>query len=279
MARKRLTEIFPFLIPIRTWQRNLFYFIKMRFDGNKYAKILAEELLPYEIVMEKTKMINEDSGYDIQYQINKVDNLKITSKTMNKLIIHPGETFSFCLLAKNYKKYGKYKDGLVLINNKIVAKNGGGLCQLSNILYYSFLQTPLTIVERHGHHVKSLPNSDKDALEGVDATVSSGWLDLKVKNETQNNYQIILDFDDTYMYAKILCDKDSSVKATILNENFHYFKKDNKIYESVDVCKEITDKEERKVIEKKKLYSEVVEVTYKLPSNVKIEEEEANEEN
>lgn len=38
MARKRLTQLFPFLLPLRVWQRNLFYQIGMRFDGNKYSK-------------------------------------------------------------------------------------------------------------------------------------------------------------------------------------------------------------------------------------------------
>lgn len=41
---------------------------------------------------------------------------------MNHILIYPGETFSFCYLIKNAKKYGKYKDGLILIDGKIVAK-------------------------------------------------------------------------------------------------------------------------------------------------------------
>ena len=48
MARKRLTQLFPFLLPLRVWQRNLFYQIGMRFDGNKYSKNIGENL-KYEI--------------------------------------------------------------------------------------------------------------------------------------------------------------------------------------------------------------------------------------
>ena len=32
MARKRLTQLFPFLLPLRIWQRNLFYQIGMKFE-------------------------------------------------------------------------------------------------------------------------------------------------------------------------------------------------------------------------------------------------------
>ena len=48
MARKRLTQLFPFLLPLRIWQRNLFYHIGMKFDGNKYSKSFGEKL-KYEV--------------------------------------------------------------------------------------------------------------------------------------------------------------------------------------------------------------------------------------
>lgn len=66
MARKRVTQIFPFLIPIRTWQRNVCYQMKMHFDRNTYAKE-SGDFLPYTVVNEKTRMINEESGYAIAF--------------------------------------------------------------------------------------------------------------------------------------------------------------------------------------------------------------------
>ena len=244
MARKRVTELFPFLVPIRIWQRNIWYQIKLYFDKNKYSKEKGE-LLPYEVCSEITFMINENSGQDIIYQVNKVDNLKIISKTMNSILIKPGETFSFCYLARYAKKYGKYKDGLVLVNNKIVPQKGGGICHLSNLLYQLFLQTPLTIVERHGHKVKSFPNPD---------------------------YQISIDFDKQYMYGKILSNEKMNTCHTIINDNFKYIKKKEKVYESVSVIKIIRERETGKEIERVKLYDEVVEIKYELPKNVEIEE-------
>jgi len=108
MARKRLTQIFPFLTPIRTWQKNVCYFFKMRFDNNIYAKEKGD-ILSYEVCSDKTVMINENSGQDIIYQKNKIENLKIASKTVNQILIQPGEIFSFCYLLRNSKKYGGSK--------------------------------------------------------------------------------------------------------------------------------------------------------------------------
>ena len=241
----------------------------MILDKNIYSKTVGS-LLAHEICNSKTLMVNESSGHDIIYQKNKVDNLKILSKTMNKVLIKPGETFSFYNLAKNSKRYGTYKEGLVLINNKIVPRKGGGICHLSNLLYYTFLKTPLTIVERHGHKVKSFPNPDKDSLEGVDATINMGWLDLRVRNDTKNTYQIVIDFDDEYMYAKILSDKKITTEKVIINDDFKYIKKGEIIFESVAVIGITRDKKTKKEIKREKLYDEVVKVDYDLPKNAKI---------
>ncbi len=245
MARKRLTQLFPFLLPLRVWQRNLFYIIGMKFDGNKYSKTFGDEL-PYEVCRAKTLMINENSGYDIIFQKNKVENLKIASKTMNHILIYPQETFSFCYLLKNSKKYGKYKEGLTLVDDKIVAQKGGGLCHLSNLLHYIFLMSPLTVIERHPHKVKSFKDSDESSIQGIDATISSGWLDLKVKNETNNIYQIDISFDDEYMYGKILSDKELGVYYEIVNEKLKYIKQNGKIYECVSVIRKEIDKDTKK---------------------------------
>ena len=67
MKRKRVTEIFPFLVPLRIWQRNIVVNTKMALDKNHYAKKKGEEL-PFEIASNKTWMINEQSGHNIIYQ-------------------------------------------------------------------------------------------------------------------------------------------------------------------------------------------------------------------
>ncbi len=270
--RKRLTQIFPFLIPIRKWQRECFYFLKMKFDKNTYANVIDNELLPYKICEVKCPLINEFSGYDIKYQYNKVDNIKITAQTMNNLLIFPNEVFSFCNLQRKHKKYGKYKKGLVLVNDKIIPMKGGGICGLSNLLYYAFLLTPLKVIERHAHHVKSLPNASENDLEGIDATINSGWLDLKVKNDTNYTYQINITFNNKDMIIKIFSNHDSFIEARIINENLKYIKKNNKVYEKLDVVKELRNKNNNKVLLRKKLYEEEKEVTYKVKEDI-IDEE------
>ncbi len=182
MSRKRLTQVFPFLLPIRKWQRKTFFYLKMRFDRNKYAREMSKKFLPYKVCDTTSLLLNQNSGFDMKFQLNKVHNLKLASKTISHIMIKPNETFSFWQLVKSADKKIPYKDGLNFVEGKIVGDYGGGLCQLSNMLFWLFLHTPMTITERHCHSTVSFPSTTPDLPAGIDATISEGWLDLKVKN-------------------------------------------------------------------------------------------------
>ena len=95
MARKRLTQIFPFLIPIRQKQRTFCFYLTMKMDRHTYAHSRSERPLPYVLHHAQFPLINYESGYDLVYQQNKVHNLKLVAQTMDGLLIRPGETFSF----------------------------------------------------------------------------------------------------------------------------------------------------------------------------------------
>lgn len=67
-----------------------------------------------------------------------------------------------------------------MINEKLTTAPGGGMYQMSNLLFWMLLHTPLTIIEREGHNVKEFPESNSDDIKAVDTTVSEGLSDLKV---------------------------------------------------------------------------------------------------
>ena len=263
MARKRFTQIFPFLLPLRRWQRKKFFYYKMRKDGQRYAKRIADGPLPYTVFETSIPMMNENSGFDMQYQINKVHNLKMAARMMNRVVVGPDETFSFWQLVRWADREEKYKDGLNLVDGKIVASYGGGLCMLSDTLFWMFLHTPLTIVERHGHAVKSFPGTAEDLPEGTDAAVVEGWLDLKVRNETDNTFQVEISFDDNYMHGRILAENVVGFEYSVFNSSVCYRKQGNKIYQVAHVCRRETDKDTGKQTERE-LYVNQCEIAYEL---------------
>lgn len=275
MSRKRLTQLFPFLLPLRKWQRKKLFYLKMRMDGSRYANSKLEEQLPYMIYETSSLMLNENSGFDMKYQINKVHNLKLAAKTINHLVIEPNETFSFWQMVRWADKYEKYKDGLNLVNGKIVGSYGGGLCQLSNMLFWLFLHTPLTVIERHGHAVESFPSTTEELPCGTDATINEGWLDLKIRNDTDNTFQIVIRFDETYMYGSILSNNSVDVDYIVYNPSVSYIRKMGRIYQIAPVCRVETDKVTGKKKDKE-LYVNQCEIGYELTEDIKIEERDAN---
>ena len=233
----------------------------MRLDRNRYA-VHKEPLFPYELTSDKSLLINEHTGADIKYQYNKVHNLRLASQAVSHVVIRPGETFSLWWLARHADRREAYKDGLCVHSGELVAVYGGGLCQLSNMLFWLFLHTPLTIVERHMHGVKEFPNPSPDDPCGVDATILEGWLDLRVRNDTEDEMQIELTQDDTYYYGKILVSRPPDKRYDVINQGLQYTERTGKTYESVDVIRRTVGLKSGSLLSQEVLYTNVCEIGY-----------------
>ncbi len=81
-----------------------------------------------------------------------------------------------------------------------------------------FLHTPLTLTERHGHQVKDFPEPPSDAPLGVDATVAEGWLDLRVRNDTEVTFQIAISFDQAHITGRVYTARDLGLTYEAINE-------------------------------------------------------------
>jgi vancomycin resistance protein VanW len=245
----------------------------MYFDRNNYAKAKAQEFLPFCIYETKSKLLNENTGMDMKYQENKVFNLRLAAETVNGLLIQPGETFSFWQRVRYAEQKERYKDGLCVVNDELVTVPGGGLCHLSNLVFWLFLHAPLTIVERHPHEIKDFPSPDEEEPDGVDATIHEGWLDLKVKNNTNLTFQIEISIAEPYIYGRIFVNQAKGYSYQVINRDKSFFKKDGKIFERVSVCRQVIDNESKQVIAENLLYTDVFEIGYTLPEGTAIADE------
>jgi D-alanine---D-serine ligase len=265
MKRKRMTQIFPCLLPLRRKQRLFLFYLKMRFDKKRYAVDKKEAALPYQIFETESNLYNYETGFDMKYQENKVFNLKLAANMLDNLIIKPGEIFSFWKLVRYADRFTAYKDGLVVVDGKLTTAYGGGLCQISNLLFWMFLHTPLTIVERHGHSVKDFPDPPSELPIGIDANIAEGWFDLKVKNNTNITFQISLVFEEEQMIGKVFTDKDIRFSYQIKNRDIHYERKKDEVFQKTDVCQLLLSKSTGELMNEKLLYQNICKIGYSLP--------------
>ena len=58
MRRRRLTQIFLFLLPLRVWQRKVCFYAGMRFDGHRYSKVVSADRLPHRLFETSAALMN-----------------------------------------------------------------------------------------------------------------------------------------------------------------------------------------------------------------------------
>lgn len=271
MARMRITQRFPWLLPIRRRQRIACFYLTMALDGSRYAKRQSRQALPALMFTSSCPMYNRETGFDMVYQENKVFNLKLAARTLDGLLIGPGETFSFWNRVRRADRDTPYKDGLAEVNGQLITQYGGGLCQISNLLCWLFLHTPLTIVERHGHEKKDFPEPPSDAPMGVDATVAEGWLDFRVRNDTQQTYRLSITFDETHIIGRIETEQPLGCRWQVINRDLQYVREHGTLYEEVDVVQQVYDASEQ-LLREQTVYRNRCRIAYPLPPETPVTE-------
>lgn len=188
--------------PIKRSQLRLFLgqtYYKMKkyfywwFSKNIYSKNIHKEDLDHVIFTHSTPLYRKLRNVDMYLQRNKVDNLRLAIKKLDGVTIMPGEYFSYWkLIGKPTYRKG-YKDGVVLCpNGDFKPGVGGGLCQLSNLIYWITLHTPLTVTKRYRHSHDVFPDVNRTQPFGSGATCFFNYLDLEIKNTTNKPYQLKL---------------------------------------------------------------------------------------
>jgi vancomycin resistance protein VanW len=201
-----------------------------------------------------------DSNPRLQEQ--KIQNLKQAIKRLNGVVIKPGDIFSFWQIIGNptYKK--GYVNGMLLSNGEVIEGLGGGLCQLSNFLYWIFLHTPTETVERYHHSKDVFPDSGRVLPFGSGATVLYNFVDLKIKNTSNEPLQLKIWLTDKHLKGKILAPKILPKKFHIFEKNHLFAKKDGEYFRYNEIFRET--KINGKIIKTEKITENFAPVLYKV---------------
>lgn len=162
---------------------------------------------------------------------NKVHNIKTASFKVESIIINPNQVFSFWKIVGSPSEKNGFKKGRNIIKGKVSEEIGGGLCQLSSILYITSLKANLEILERHNHSVDIYKEEDRFTPLGADATVVYGYKDLRIKN----NYEFPIQFRFSYIENQIICNLESLEKIDENKLNFIRNYKENSIEVSTTI--------------------------------------------
>lgn len=110
---------------------------------------------------------------------NRGKNIANATSRINGMVLMPGEVMSASDSMGSRNAANGYLEAGSYLNGETVESYGGGVCQVSTTLYNAVILAELEIVERSSHSM--IVDYVKPSM---DAAISEGVLDLKIKNNT-----------------------------------------------------------------------------------------------
>lgn len=114
----------------------------------------------------------------------RIHNVALAASKFHGVLIPPGEEISFNRIVGDISAATGYQAAYIIKNGRTVLGDGGGVCQVSSTLFRAALNSGLPIVERHAHAYRVHYYEDGGFKAGLDATVFSPSVDLRIKNDT-----------------------------------------------------------------------------------------------
>jgi vancomycin resistance protein YoaR len=127
----------------------------------------------------------------------RIHNVALAASRLNGVLIKPGEMFSFNDAIGDISAATGYQSAYIIKEGRTVLGDGGGVCQVSSTFFRAALDAGLPIIERHAHAYRVHYYEEGGFKPGLDATVFSPSVDLKIKNDTPT-YILIQTKTDTY---------------------------------------------------------------------------------
>jgi vancomycin resistance protein VanW len=115
-------------------------------------------------------------------QEGKERNVTLAARSLDGLVVHPHEIFSYHRAVGRPSRLRGFRMGLELHGAEPSRGVGGGCCQISNALYLLALRAGMKIVERHRHGLDLFPDHQRSVPFGCGATVFYNQADLRFEN-------------------------------------------------------------------------------------------------
>ena len=263
MSRKLFCEISPLTYAISEKKCIIVRNIKNLFVNGKFATAKQADDLEYVICRHNSLIRRRLGNVDMRLQENKAVNLSIAAPKLDKVIIRPGEIFSFWNLVGRTSVERGYKEGLTISSGKTRPGVGGGMCQMTNLIHWMILHSDLDIIEHHHHDRYDLfPDYQRKIPFGTGTSIVYNYLDYRLKNNTDRTYQLIVYTTDEYLCGELRADKPQSYKYHIKAEDEYFSRENGIVYRNGKIYRLKIDPVTGEHIEKKLIRTNHAEVLY-----------------
>lgn len=217
--------------------------IKNKLSDEKFSREILETPLPNLVTEYSSNMIKRGPGVDPETQSNKAVNIAIANRSLNGIVVHPGETFSFWTLVGRATKRKGYQVGRILQGSRLITGTGGGLCNLANTINYMVLHTPLDITEFHTHSDALAPDKGERRPLANGTSVCFNSVDYRFKNNTDQDFQLLIRCDGDDLCGEIRSERPVDNSYRLTEEDHHFTKEGDKYYRVSKIYRETLDKD------------------------------------
>jgi vancomycin resistance protein VanW len=218
----RLSQRYRIVYSLRVAQLRVARRMSDRLGRTVFATTQAQDRLPVVVTRHASLLRRRLGDVDPALQDGKIHNLAIAIRTVDGLIIQPGETFSFWQRVGPPSAGRGYQAGLVLRAGHPSSGTGGGLCQLANLVHWIALHSPLEVVERHHHSVDPFPDDRRALPFGTGAGVFYNYVDLRIRNPTDQPFQLGVWMTDRELGGSLRTTEPLPVAYHIVEVGHHF---------------------------------------------------------
>lgn len=238
------------ILALRHASRNLANLADRRLAARRYA-----DYLPNIVARHQSLLRRKLGDSEPRLQEQKIQNLRQAVARLDGLVIPPGKIFSLWKVLGRPSSAKGYVNGMLLSNGQVVEGLGGGLCQLSNFLYWLFLHAPCATVERYHHSMDVFPDSGRTLPFGSGATILYNFIDLKMRNMSSESLQLKLWLTDNHLKGQLLAPRPLREKFHVYEKNHAFIKRGKAYYRYNEIYRDIK-------IEGKKVATEKITVNF-----------------
>ena len=233
--KEEVARILPFgvkveLLRMKRMVENIPYhrrFARTKGEREDYLFTLAERFSP----MERVK-----GAIEPRLQKGKERNVAIAAASIDRTLVKPGEIFSYHRLVGRPSRWRGFESGLQLMRDEESEGTGGGLCQISNMLFQLASGSGMLIVERHRHALDLFPDHVRTAPFGCGATVRYNYFDLRFENPLPYTVIVNVEIRDGRLEGSIAAPVEPSFRISIEERDHRFFEengwrmRENRIY-------------------------------------------------
>ena len=252
MARKLFCEISPLTYRLSVWKEQSKRFLSdgvKNFTGRQKLSKTRSTLLPAVIYSHQSLIRRKLGDADPVLQENKTVNLALAAPKVDRILIRPGETFSFWHLVGSCTAKKGYRKGLTIRQGIPQSGIGGGMCQFTNLIHWMVLHSPLTIIEHHHHDgIDLFPDFGRKVPFGTGTSILYNYRDYRFRNDTDQTFQLCVRVTDQYLCGELRAERKLPHSYHIRVDDEYFIREGEEVYRCGEIWQDIVDKRSGEII-------------------------------